>query len=354
VVLVPASSRAAAAARVANFLWTGVCGRPYEPVVSRFHRCGSASLEEVYEVGGTLDWVHLRLLFLAGVILAVGCGSSSKSPQATPGTLEALTPGPERTVALTPGDADFAPGPVRYSFLLIAKDGRVVAKPRAAVWLARGLKEKPFQRATATLESVGVPGAGDAPRDVPSIYVVHLNVPAKGTYWVLAKPEGSPIAGLGNIVVQERTASLPVGADAPPSRTPTLATTGGRLGPLTTATHPDRALYETSVAGAVAAHRPFVVAFATPKFCVSRTCGPIVDVVSHVRKQVGPRVTFIHAEVFQGNNPANGYNPWMTEWKLPSEPWIFLVGRDGRIKAKFEGSVSVGELRAAVRSSLED
>jgi hypothetical protein len=298
--------------------------------------------------------VHLRLLFLAGVILAAGCGSSSNSPQATPGTLEALTQGPERTVALTPGDADFAPGPVRYSFLVIARDGRLVAKPHASVWLARGLKERPFQRATATLESVGVPGAGAAPHDVPSIYVVHLRVPAAGTYWVLAKPEGSPIAGLGNLVVHDRSASLPLGARAPRSRTPTLATTGGRLGPLTTATHPDRALYERSVAQALGARTPFVVAFATPKFCTSRTCGPVVDVVSHVRKQIGPRVTFIHAEVFKGNNPSNGYNPWLAEWNLQSEPWIFLVGRDGRIKAKFEGSVSVDELRAAVRSSLLD
>ena len=38
-----------------------------------------------------------------------------------PGTLEALAQGPGlKTVALTPGDADFAPGPVRFSFLVVA------------------------------------------------------------------------------------------------------------------------------------------------------------------------------------------------------------------------------------------
>ena len=42
----------------------------------------------------------------------------------------------------------------------------------------------------------------------------------------------------------------------------------------------------------------------------------------------------------------------MRQWNLQSEPWSFLVGRDGRIKAKFEGSVSVRELRAAVESML--
>jgi hypothetical protein len=178
-------------------------------------------------------------------------------------------------------------------------------------------------------------------------------VPAAGTYWVLAKPEGSAIDGLGNLVVRDHTMSLPAGAAAPRSSTPTLATTGGRLGPLTTSTRPDRALYSTSVTQALAAHTPFVVVFATPKFCTSRTCGPVVDVVSHVRKQLeGTRVTFIHAEVFKDNNPAKGYNRWMKEWKLQSEPWIFLVGADGTIKAKFEGSVSAAELRSAVRSKL--
>ena len=45
-------------------------------------------------------------------------------------------------------------------------------------------------------------------------------------------------------------------------------------------------------------------------------------------------------------------NQWVREWGLPSEPWIFLVGRDGRVKARFEGSVSAAELTAAVRKDL--
>ena len=39
----------------------------------------------------------------------------------------------------------------------------------------------------------------------------------------------------------------------------------------------------------------------------------------------------------------------MGEWRLPTEPWVFLVGRDGVIEQRFEGSVSVAELSAAVR-----
>ena len=60
----------------------------------------------------------------------------------------------------------------------------------------------------------------------------------------------------------------------------------------------------------------------------------------------------MHVEVYADNDPARGYNRWMRRWGLQSEPWVFLVGRDGRIKAKFEGAVSAGEVLAAVRSTL--
>ncbi len=39
----------------------------------------------------------------------------------------------------------------------------------------------------------------------------------------------------------------------------------------------------------------------------------------------------------------------MRQWGLQSEPWTFLVGADGLIKAKFEGSVSANELETAIR-----
>jgi len=142
-----------------------------------------------------------------------------------------------------------------------------------------------------------------------------------------------------------------VGAKAPRSKTPTLANAPAAA--LTTARPPDRGLLRYSVAASLAAHRPFVVTFATPKYCTSRVCGPVVDVVDAVRRRLASTgVRFIHVEVYTGNDPAKGYNQWMRQWGLTTEPWVFLVGRDGRVKAEFEGSVSEGELIAAVRRLL--
>jgi hypothetical protein len=296
------------------------------------------------------------VLVLAWVALT-GCGASSAShPEggAHEGTLESLWHQPGEDVGLINGTADFAPGEVRFSFLVVDGEGRSIARPRARIWVAGALRAKPFQETHAALEDVGVPGASSpAAGDVTKLYVARLRLARPGTYWVLAEPVGGrPIQALGNVVVRTRTKSPALGAAAPRSRTPTLATEPD-ISKLTTSDPPDRELLRHSIAQSIAARAPFVVAFATPQFCSSRTCGPVVDVVDRVRRDFqGSAVRFIHVEVYRDNDPGKGVNRWMREWGLPSEPWVFLVGRDGRIKAKFEGSVSLRELRTAVRRLL--
>jgi hypothetical protein len=155
------------------------------------------------------------------------------------------------------------------------------------------------------------------------------------------------------LIVRRHTFSPALGSKAYPSRTPTLHSAGGNAQAITTRVPPDRALLKYSVAASLASHKPFVVVFATPKFCTSRTCGPVVDVVETVRREFAKSdIRFIHVEIYENNNPAAGFNSWVREWRLPTEPWVFLVGSDGRIKAKFEGSVSVDELRGSVRRYL--
>jgi hypothetical protein len=302
--------------------------------------------------------VRASLALVALIFLAAGCSSSTGSsrrgaPKA--GSLEALWRQPGgRSVSLIPGTSDYSPGVVRISFLVVDQRGRVVSTPRARVWVARSLRARPFAQGTALLEPIGVPGTSTG-ADAKDIYVAHLRVPRAGHYLVAARPLGAKerIAALGDLVVHTRSASPMVGARAYPSQTPTLATTGGRTSLLTTRVPPDRALLRTSIAGALAAHEPFVVTFATPRYCVSRVCGPVVDVVDSVRKRFAHTpVRFIHVEIYEDNNPSRGRNRWVRQWHLPGEPWTFVVGRDGRIKTKFEGSLSAGELGEAIRRLL--
>jgi hypothetical protein len=288
--------------------------------------------------------VRASLAALAFVALCVGCGTQR-------GTLDRLWHASEHAVVLIPGTSDYAPGGVRVSFLVVTDRGKAVDTPRADVWVARSRSDVPFTRTVAHLERVGVPGgaAGDETR----IYVAHVRLPRPGTYWLVARPVGGTIhiSGIRDLEVRARTATPAIGARAVPSRTPTLAT--APVSDLTTRVPPDRALLRYSVAGSLRAHAPFVLVFATPRYCTSRTCGPVVDVVDSVRRQFAKTgIRFIHVEIYKDNNPSKGENRWVRQWHLPTEPWIFLVGRDGRVKAKFEGAVSRGELAAAVRAHL--
>jgi hypothetical protein len=266
-------------------------------------------------------------------------------------TLEELWRAPGDDVSVVPGTATYEPGMIRVSFVVVDADGRPVTLPTAHVWLARALEDAPFLESTAKLERIGVPGGAEA--DSTHIYVAQLRVRKPGKYWLLAEPEGGPedVQALGNVVV-DATSDVPgVGEAAPMSETPTLATVGGDAARLTTRTPPDLILLEHSVAESLREGHPFVVTYATPKYCSSRACGPVVDVVEEVARRFEESdVRFIHVEVYEDLNPALGLNRWVQEWGLRTEPWTFVVDADGKIFDRFEGPVSVHELEKSVRA----
>jgi hypothetical protein len=302
------------------------------------------------------------VLIVLGCLLLSGCGSGSGSDTSTSsaappaGSLEALWRSGSTQAGVVPGSTDYQPGLNRVSFLVVDAKGKVVAARTAAVLVSTGLEQRPFLRAVARSEPIGVPGGDSA--GIGSIYVTHLRLPRPGKYWMLVRPGGAAAGttALGNLLVPAKPDAPAVGARAIASDTPTLASTHGDLARLTTATHPDRSLYRVSVAQALARHDPFVVVFATPKFCQSRTCGPVVDVVSAVaRTLAGTPVRFIHVEIYKQNDPARGFNRWVSgpgSWNLPNEPFTFLVDRRGIVRAKLSGAFSVGELEQTIRRTL--
>ena len=237
------------------------------------------------------------------------------------------------------------------TFLVIDSKSRSIERPHARVWVGPSLDAPPTTTTQAALEPIGIPGKSEsATGGVTRIYVARFTLSKPGKYTLVAEPDGAKVQGIANLDVRRHPQAPAVGDKAIPSRTPTLASADGDVASLTTADPPDLSLLHYSVADSVKAHAPFVLVFATPKFCTSRTCGPVVDVAQAVQRRfAGSGVRFIHVEVYTDNNPAQGFNRWFREWRLPSEPWVFLVGRDGRIKARFEGSVSDAELSAAVR-----
>ena len=125
---------------------------------------------------------------------------------------------------------------------------------------------------------------------------------------------------------------------------------------ISTGPEPLPEMYQTSVAEALSEGRPFLVVFATPAFCQSRICGPVVETVASLIPDYGEDVAFIHIEPFDLDLIRGGgkFEPSVEAkaWGLPSEPRVFLVDASGRLTAKFEGIVTLEELQEAIRTTL--
>ena len=279
------------------------------------------------------------LIALGCALALAGCGGSGQGSEgestttsaAPPETLEALWRGPGEDVAIVAGTSDFGPGTNRVSFLVVDKQSKVIERPTARVWISHGLKQKPYAETAAKLEPIGVPGGATA--EAQNIYVTSVDTPTPGTYWILAEPVG------GKEDPGAREPRRPQQAAGAVGRGPgdPLQEPHTRAGRRPEVGHDGRAARPrppcTTVAAAMAAKRPFVVTFATPLYCQTRTCGPVVQITQSVAKKwQGKGVDFIHIEIYKGNDPANGTNRWVDEWKLPTEPFTFVVDRTGVIR----------------------
>ena len=99
---------------------------------------------------------------------------------------------------------------------------------------------------------------------------------------------------------------------------------------------------------------PFVVVFATPEFCLSRVCGPTVEVVQKVAdKFAGSKLRFIHVEIYKETTPRTATTSgWASGICRPS-PGSSSWTDQGVIRGRFEGAVSVPELTEGVSKDLE-
>jgi hypothetical protein len=306
-------------------------------------------------------------------LLLTGCGSGSESAptgagQATTSTAE-VSPAPNRppewtkpylakpgpVSALVTATSDHQAGENRVTFLVVRSSGELIQSPVADIFFAPADAQRP-QQAKAVLVPLGphshpTETTSHDHADTTDLYVTRLRLPDPGRYWLVVQPRGERIQSIGVIQVRRRTVSPPIGTKAIPSDNPTLA--DAPAAEITTASPPDTELLRYSIRDTMRARKPFVVVFATPEFCQSRACGPTVEVAQKLHREFGPKgIRFIHVEIYEENEPRNGVNRWVKEWKLPTEPWVFVVDREGRIRAKFEGSASVQELRQAVRQYL--
>lgn len=149
------------------------------------------------------------------------------------------------------------------------------------------------------------------------------------------------------IDVQAVPQTVAIGESAP--RVETMTLFDAPIEDLTTDSDPLPALYEASLDELLENGQKTVVLFATPAYCTSAACGPLMDQTKEILARTHG-VNFIHIEVYAGfNEPgfapdAAHLVPAVIAFGLPSEPWIFVMDEEGVVLARFEGVLGEGEL----------
>ena len=185
---------------------------------------------------------------------------------------------------------------------------------------------------------------------VRGLYVAHLNFARAGDWGVellVSQASGAFEPIRLSVTVEEAAATPAVGSLAPRSRN-LIAKDVKDLRQIDTSPRPDPRLHQVRIADAIAQGKPQLIVFATPQFCTSRMCGPVIDIVRTLLPTYGKRVAFTHQEIWQDFADKKVF-PTIEEWRLITEPWIFVVDGQGIIRAKFEGLVTARELESALQ-----
>jgi len=165
--------------------------------------------------------------------------------------------------------------------------------------------------------------------------------------------QGEVVTQVQVVGADDATVAAMVGpGDAmPPLQTPTTADPRG-VTPICTR-EPACDLHARTAAEVLAAGEPLALLVATPAFCQTVICGPVLDVLLDVLPEV-PGVTALHAEVYadpeQMPTPPtpDDFAPVVRDLGLAFEPVLYLVGRDGTVRRRLDYVFGATEVRQAL------
>ena len=324
-----------------------------------------------------------RATTLAAIALATplaSCGSddtpeqTGEPAQAAPsaaefpkpsGTLDDLTTeiAPTDEIVATPAGAIFTPEPKaqRVGFGLFNVDASQIPDAEVAVYAAQGADGKALGPFPARVENLKTESefvaktTSDDPEAATVVYVADVPLKEAGEWRLLAAVKGDDgIQGTlfnTSLIVEPQPKIPAVGDPAPKVHTPTFEDVGPDVESIDTRVPPS-SMHAEDLAD-VLGEKPVVLLFATPALCVSRVCGPVVDVAEQVKSEYGDEVAFIHMEVYEDNVPKpENVRSQLLAYGLQTEPWLFVIDADGKVSTRIEGAFSVAELERAVERAL--
>jgi len=313
---------------------------------------------------------------LAAAAIAVGCGGSNSSdqppPQPEPSAQPSdFPPADGKTLddlasmaqgkgpILAPSVSILHKGSNRFGFALFDTARKQITGAQVALYTAKQDGSGVRGPYIARSESLAVKPqfqsqtTASDPDAAKSVYVADVPFTHNGKQVVAAmvKLDGRLLAATAysvNVTSKSGSSGPPEpGAKAIKVHTQTLTDVGGDAAALDTRRPEAKDLLDTDLADVVG-KRPVVITFATPLLCQSRVCGPVVDIVEQIKSTSPKDVAFIHQEIYKDNQVNKGVRDQVSAWRLPSEPWTFVISKDGTISTRLEGAFSAGELQRAI------
>jgi hypothetical protein len=263
-------------------------------------------------------------------------------------------------------------GPSRFLFTLIDSSNQVLAAADVPVTADfYNLAVDPERPVASTTASYLDPGTGRG------LYRTNVDFTCAGEWGVVVTaelpaplPSGAPSGAVASPATQTVTSRVifqvapagtvpAIGAPAPESDSP-VAATAADLARISTDDDPDPDFYTMTIAQAVTSGMPSAILFATPQFCQTATCGPMLDLMETIAADYKGQVQFVNVEPYRLRETPQGLQPDLDadgrlqpvqsvlDWGLPTEPYLFIVDADGRIFASFEGILGEDEVRTAL------
>jgi hypothetical protein len=341
-------------------------------------------LEHTLKDGPVRLYVWLAPILLVVLALVAGCGGGDDNGDDGPGNSPVATPIGSRYYPIVissdlavgeqrfqvglidqgddgTGQTPVAGAQLHFKFYLLNTDGQTAterfdAEPEAVTIM----KTYTHTHEDGTVETHEAGETG--------VYITYVTFDTAALWGVEVSgtlADGTSIVDDGNdpvrpfFQVSEKSAGLAVGDPAPASRQ-TLASDVADIRSIDTSLNPIPEEHNLTIADAIVSGKPTVIAFATPAFCITQLCGPTKEIFDGLYEQYKGQANFIHIEPYdvdrvragECQNLGDCVVPALNDFRLDSEPWVFIVDAQGKVAAKYDGVVSENEMEQGLQKVL--
>ncbi len=307
------------------------------------------TLESTSVTDPTRHHLSRRTLLLAGVggLIVAGCGGGGAGSSRSTTTTAAAE---ETNEGLSLAKVFFPQQPagveVRLPLALADRRGVLLdtGPPELAVRVGPADTGELGEAATVRRHAEGIPRA---------YYPLTTTFPGPGNWRVATEVEGEPADIVVAALEPSQVPAVPVVGEALISvPTPTVEDPRG-VDPICTA-DPRCPLHATSLDAAIAGDKAVAMLIATPAYCQTAICGPVLDLLVARQTDFADQITMIHVEVYPNRASAGRVTTdTVRAYGLAWEPSLFLARADGTIASRLDYTYDVDELDGSLTALVQ-